>query len=44
LWTLGGALDDIGRKAFDTYFKKMLREPLKSEARADRIVKFEKIS
>ena len=44
MWTIGGAVDESGRKAFDVYFKKLLREPLKSETKKDRIVKFDRVS
>jgi dynein heavy chain len=42
MWTIGGSVDEAGRKLFDSYFKKMLREPLKSESKADKTIKFEK--
>jgi dynein heavy chain len=44
MWTVGGAVDESGRKTFDSYFKKLLREPLKSETKKDRLVKFDRPS
>ena len=42
MWTVGGSVDEAGRKLFDQYFKKMLREPLKLETKADKLIKFDK--
>lgn len=44
MWTVGGSVDEPGRKTFDQYFKKMLREPLKSETKTDKVIKFDKLS
>lgn len=42
LWTVGGAVDDAGRKIFDSYFKKLLREPIKSDYKKDRLIKIDR--
>lgn len=42
LWTVGGSVDEHGRKIFDQYFKKLLREPLKSDYKKDKLIKFDR--
>ena len=44
MWSVGGVVDETSRKGFDQYFKKMLREPLKSEYKKDKLVKFDRQS
>lgn len=44
MWTVAGCVDETGRKVFELYFKKLLREPIKLDNRKDKIIKFEKSS
>lgn len=44
LWTVGGGLEESGRKIFELYYKKQIREPLKLESKKDRSIKFDRLS
>ncbi|CAD8170768.1 unnamed protein product [Paramecium pentaurelia] len=44
VWTVGSSVDEVGRKHFDQYLKKLIKEPLRNENKKDVIIKIDKQS
>lgn len=44
IWTVGGTIDEAGRKLYDQYLKKILKDAIKCENKGDKIIKVEKLA
>lgn len=44
IWTVAATIDNVGRKNFDKYYKKIIKEPLSCSNLKNKLVKIEKMA
>lgn len=44
VWTVSATIDSLGRKKFDQYFKKTIKQPISCPNLKNKLVKIEKIA